>query len=227
MGDASECLANKLVIHQSAVQVPSAENRAKSRETNSEITRRTNWVCGWGRRVVTGFSRRRVGVMLTLSAFTLLVPGIVLPMLTIEASTSILGFSVELMNQTHSILQTVKALFDKGYTMVACLILLFSIIIPTFKAICLLLRLLHVSARSDGVLAFIIRLISKWSMADVFVMGIWVAFLSAQASGHLSAQLHEGFYFFLGYCLLSIAAVYCLDMPSRARVAVNSPIRSR
>jgi uncharacterized paraquat-inducible protein A len=54
------------------------------------------------------------------------------------------------------------------------------------------------------------NLISKWSMADVFVVGVFVAFLAANAvkkeGGLLSfeAVLGPGFYFFLGYCLLSI-----------------------
>lgn len=154
---------------------------------------------------------RWVGVGLTLLAFGLLVPGVTLPMLTIEASVAVMGFEIELLNQTRSILQTVTVLYQGNYALVATLILLFSIIIPAMKAACLLLRLLRWSGRMDGVLKAVIRVISKWSMADVFVMGVWVAFLSAQASAQLSATLYNGFYFFLGYCLLSIAALFCLD----------------
>lgn len=155
--------------------------------------------------------RRWVGVVLTLLAFCLLVPGVYLPILTIEASVAVMGMNFELMNQTRSILQTVTVLYEKDYALVASLILLFSVVIPALKAICMLLRLLHWSGAMDNVLRRIISIISKWSMADVFVMGVWVAFLSAQASAQLSASLLAGFYFFLGYCLLSIAALYCLD----------------
>ncbi len=59
-------------------------------------------------------------------------------------------------------------------------------------------------------------LISKWSMADVFVIGVFVAYLAANAvekeGGLLTfeAQLGSGFYYFLGYCLLSILATQLL-----------------
>jgi uncharacterized paraquat-inducible protein A len=155
--------------------------------------------------------RRWLGVGLVVLAFCMLVPGVHLPMLSIEASVSVMGLNLELMNQTRSILQTVSILYSRGSGLVASLILLFSVVVPAVKALCLLLRLLHLSGAMDAVLRRIINVISKWSMADVFVMGIWVAFLSAQATAQLSATLHSGFYFFLGYCLLSIAALYCLD----------------
>ena len=49
--------------------------------------------------------------------------------------------------------------------------------------------------------------ISKWAMVDVFVVGLFVAYLSAQASGNLSAVLEPGFYYFTGYCLVSLLAM--------------------
>lgn len=155
--------------------------------------------------------RRWLGVLLTLVAFGLLVPGVTLPILTIEASVAVMGMRFQLMDQTRSILETVSVLYDKQYALVATLILVFSVIVPALKALCLLLRLMHWSGAMDNVLRRVIGVISKWSMADVFVMGVWVAFLSAQASAQLSATLHAGFYFFLGYCLLSISALYCLE----------------
>ena len=61
----------------------------------------------------------------------------------------------------------------------------------------------------DGLL-WLNATLSKWSMADVFVVGVFVAFLAANAirkeAGLLSfqAELGLGFYCFLGYCILSI-----------------------
>ena len=43
-------------------------------------------------------------------------------------------------------------------------------------------------------------------MADVFVMGIFLAYLATGAAVGVTAQLHEGFWYFLGYCLLSVAS---------------------
>jgi len=58
-------------------------------------------------------------------------------------------------------------------------------------------------------------------MADVFVIGVFVAFLAANAikreGGLLSfeAILGSGFYFFLGYCLLSILSSQILAREQR------------
>ncbi len=52
--------------------------------------------------------------------------------------------------------------------------------------------------------------ISKWSMADVFLIGVFIAFLAANSIDQskdvlqVQATLGTGFYYFLGYCLLSI-----------------------
>jgi paraquat-inducible protein A len=59
--------------------------------------------------------------------------------------------------------------------------------------------------RRKSVLKFV-NLISKWSMADVFVVGVFIAFLSLQSNKNISAELHSGFYYFLSYCVISIAS---------------------
>jgi uncharacterized paraquat-inducible protein A len=52
--------------------------------------------------------------------------------------------------------------------------------------------------------------ISKWAMADVFTISIFVAFLGANAMESTSATLQSGFYFFSGYVILSgIVAMFC------------------
>ena len=54
--------------------------------------------------------------------------------------------------------------------------------------------------------------LSKWSMTDVFVMALLVAYMAGSASGKMGdmlqmhAQLEVGFYWFLAYCVFSIAA---------------------
>jgi uncharacterized paraquat-inducible protein A len=54
--------------------------------------------------------------------------------------------------------------------------------------------------------------LGKWSMADVFVMAMIIAFMAGRASGHMGellimdAQLEVGFWYFTAYCLFAIAA---------------------
>ena len=129
--------------------------------------------------------------------------------------------SVEAYQRSRSILGTIRELHDNGYLLVAFLVGLFSIIIPVAKGLMMLVSYLPVSAGLSSGLRRFCDLVSKWSMADVFVIGIFVAFLAANAvrkeGGLLSfeAELGNGFYFFLGYCLLSILASQILAAGSR------------
>ncbi|MGF1548349.1 MAG: paraquat-inducible protein A [Thiotrichales bacterium] len=117
---------------------------------------------------------------------------------------------IQAYEKTRSILGTVKELFDSGNPLVGFLIMLFSVIVPVTKGLLIVLgtvtRTLHWRQYSFQ----ISNLISKWSMADVFVVAIVVAYLAANASRDmgeifvLEARLGSGFYYFLGYCLLSV-----------------------
>ena len=49
-----------------------------------------------------------------------------------------------------------------------------------------------------------INVVSKWAMADVFVVGLWILFLSANTMDSVTASMGPGFYYFTGYCLMSI-----------------------
>lgn len=125
-------------------------------------------------------------------------------------------------NKTRSIIGTVQELFDAKQWLVGFLIALFSIIVPLVKVVLMLLsRILAIkyAAMSNA----IIGVISKWSMADVFAVAVIVAYLGANATRQteelftLTASFEEGFYYFLGYCLLSILSM---------QLAVNSKSRN-
>jgi uncharacterized paraquat-inducible protein A len=57
-----------------------------------------------------------------------------------------------------------------------------------------------------------VLIVGKWSMADVFVVGIFIAFLAGQANPNMHAALHHGFYWFLAYCLISILSSQVLRL---------------
>jgi uncharacterized paraquat-inducible protein A len=95
---------------------------------------------------------------------------------------------------------------------VAFLIVFFSLVIPVFKLLLQMASLVIPVAQWREGLLWLNGALSKWSMADVFVMGLLVAFMAGRASGQagdlliMDAQLEVGFYYFLAYCLFSIAA---------------------
>ena len=150
----------------------------------------------------------KVAFALIVLSFILLVPGLLQPLLTISASLEFMGVDREIFTETRSIIQTVRSLHDSGNNFVAGLILLFSVIVPFAKAITLLVVLALRDIKAKVRLHRFIDSISKWSMADVFLVGVYVAYLSAKATDNLDAEIHRGFYFFAAYCLVSIASLH-------------------
>ena len=140
--------------------------------------------------------------------------------------SSFLGFDqiegqLEAYRNTRSIWGTVDELSRTGNLPVAFLIVFFSLVIPVFK---LLLQLSSLFVNHAEVRGWLLRLnggLSKWSMSDVFVMGLLVAYMAGSASGQvgdmltMSASLEPGFYYFLAYCLFSIAAGSLLREPDQ------------
>lgn len=152
-------------------------------------------------------ARNVVAIALIVASYALLVPGLSQPLLTITAGIDFMGVHRELFRETRSILQTVRNLHESGNDFVAGLILLFSVIVPVAKGLLLLVALaLRDGARRFGIFRFV-RSISKWSMSDVFLVGVYVAYLAAKATDNLDAVAERGFYYFAGYCLVSLLAL--------------------
>ena len=113
---------------------------------------------------------------------------------------------------TRSIWGTVESLARTGNLLVAFLIVFFSLVIPTFKLLLQATSFFITPVQLRRPLLSVNGVLSKWSMADVFVMGLLVAFLAGSASDQtgnmltMHSSLGAGFYYFLAYCLFSIAA---------------------
>ena len=133
------------------------------------------------------------------------------------AISSFLGFDqiegqLEAYRNTRSIWGTVEELARSGNLLVALLIVFFSLVIPLFKLALQLASLFISRDELRAPLLWLNALLSKWSMSDVFVMGILVAYMAGSASGQMGdmltmyASLEPGFYYFLAYCLFAIAA---------------------
>ncbi len=113
--------------------------------------------------------------------------------------------------QKQTILVTIRYLFEHGGYWAATLLFLFSVCVP-FGKVALFFYALHARAeRREKALGFI-NFIGKWSMADVFVVAIYTAYLGAKNSVgvgepiHFETQYGPGFYWFSAYCIVSLAA---------------------
>lgn len=158
-------------------------------------------------------TRNKVAVGLTLVSLGLLIPGLSQPALTIVASIPIFNKPTEIFRQTQNVMQAVKSLYETGNYFVAGLILLFSIIVPFIKAAMLALILAIKAPASKYRLYLFTRSISKWAMADVFAVGVFIAFMASKAIDNLDAVIGSGFYYFVAYCLVSNLAFQFLLVP--------------
>ena len=128
---------------------------------------------------------------------------------------------IQAYSKTRSILGTAKDLKDNNHLVVAILIVLFSVVIPILKLLILLSSYLVRDQNNSNLLFRLNGGLSKWSMADVFVIGLFVAFLAANgvqqsdAILQFEATLGSGFYYFLGYCLISILSSHLLPAPEK------------
>jgi uncharacterized paraquat-inducible protein A len=157
--------------------------------------------------------RNIAALVLIIFSLGLLYPGLTNDILTLNIGAKIpmLG-DFELYNESQSILKTVRTLHENDSTLVAALILLFSVIVPVLKAIALLAVLLIKNLKSNAGLYRFVGLIGKWSMADVFVVGVFLAFLATKNNEAINAELEVGFYYFTAYCIVSIIGIQVLDI---------------
>ena len=153
--------------------------------------------------VISFNTRNTVSFILLLASFVLLVLGVTQPMLEISAEHA----GRELFSYKQSIMEAVETLYEGQNYLVAFLILFFSVMIPVLKGI-VILWVFFFGALSQKEMAHnFIFTIGKWSMADVFAVGVFIAYLASKASGMLDAKLELGFYFFTGYCIVSLLSL--------------------
>ena len=170
-------------------------------------------------------TRNWIAVGLTLVSLVLIVPGLRSDALTITATMPLL--KKPLYEETQSILRAIQRLYDAKNYFVAGLILLFSVIVPFIKAALLGVILGTKNPVTKHRLYLLVRSMSKWAMADVFAVGIFIAFMAGNAIDNLDAKLHPGFYYFIAYCLISNLSFQFLHVPppDQAPTMIVEPVK--
>ena len=179
--------------------------------------------------------RRSGTAVLVLFCVVLLVGGVLTPMIEVEAKISRLnitflgepiGFADQVLYfQSKSVLEVFQTLITNGRPdmwIVGVLVLMFSIIFPILK-ICASAVYLYAPGllRRSRVARFFALESSKWSMADVMALAIFMAFVAfngliANTTGGLktpgvelaiptdSSKFLPGYYLFIGFCMASL-----------------------
>ena len=146
-------------------------------------------------------TRNWIALALTIVSLILIVPGLRSDALTITATMPLL--KKPLYEETQSILRAAERLYESKNYFVAGLIVFFSIVVPFIKAALLAVILWGRNQATKYRLYLFVRSVSKWAMADVFAVGVFIAFMAGNAIDNLDAKLHPGYYYFIAYCLIS------------------------
>lgn len=174
-------------------------------------------------------------IFLVFISLVIILLGITIPMIEIDAridefTINLLGEQLSFTNQvlfyqSKSIFEVVQILVQSSSyqsIFVGCLIFLFSIIFPLLKLISSLALAKQPHLQSNKMMYFFAIKSGKWSMADVFVVAIFMAFIGFR--GVLRNQLNQlenfdesvqvittdqstfgvGFIMFLAFCLLGL-----------------------
>ncbi|AKF25738.1 paraquat-inducible protein a [Sulfurovum lithotrophicum] len=147
-----------------------------------------------------------VGALIML-AFGLIVP---VMMVTIHKEVEYLG-DVVLSFESKGVIGSISKLFENGDTVVALVILLFSVLIPLLKTFSMMV----VSVFMDtpfvhGIVKFF-KMIGKWSMVDVFVVATFLVYLTVNKGDVSRAEVEVGLYFFLAYVIVSMLVSLSAD----------------
>jgi hypothetical protein len=174
-------------------------------------------------------------LLFILICFSLLIFGVLLPMIEIDARISSISFTLlgepvafkdqVLYYKSKSILEVVRLMLTNGridVLLVGILVLLFSVLFPVAKLVCSIIYVYFPANRSQKVLNFMVFKTGKWSMADVMVVAIFMAYIGF--GGIISDQLRQlqgmsdnidilttnksslqfGFYLFTSFTVLSL-----------------------
>ncbi|MFN3343698.1 MAG: paraquat-inducible protein A [Flavobacteriales bacterium] len=111
--------------------------------------------------------------------------------------------------QNKSVVDLIGMLFAQKNFVVGVAILSFSIMLPVLKLSLSLLMLANRNIRHNTGIKWFVSKIGKWSMADVFVAAAFLSYLSFNnMNSGIETEAHSlpGLYYFLAYCILSIAS---------------------
>jgi len=147
-----------------------------------------------------------------VAAGVLLLFGLISPMMmvTIHKEVEYLG-DVVLSFESKSVIGSIVKLFKGGDSVVAGVILLFSVIVPWLKVLSMLFVTLFMkNPFAKGVVKFFKHL-GKWSMVDVFVVATFLVYLTSNKGDVSRAEIEVGLYFFLSYVIVSMLVSLSAD----------------
>ncbi|MEA1914636.1 MAG: paraquat-inducible protein A [Campylobacterota bacterium] len=111
--------------------------------------------------------------------------------------------NVVLQFESNTLISSIEKLFTQENYFVGMVILVFSIFFPIVKTLFMISTLYLKNTLLDTI-TNATTMLSKWSMTDVFVLSIFLIYLSSTKDGMIQSEIEVGFYFFFIYVILSL-----------------------
>lgn len=148
----------------------------------------------------------------SLSAMVTLLFGLITPvlMVTIHKEVEYLG-DIVLSFESKGVLGSIIKLYESGDMIVALVILLFSVVVPVLKVLSLLVISVYIDSSLGHSVVRFFKMIGKWSMVDVFVVAVFLVYLTANKGNISRAEVEVGLYFFLAYVIVSMLVSLSAD----------------
>ena len=200
---------------------------------------------------------RAAVLVLMVFCLAMLVGGVLSPMLEVEVrvtklDATLLGAPIEFRDQSlyyrsKTVLEVSRSLLEMhrpAMSIVAVLVILFSVVFPALKMLALCASLFRPSLlRNSRIVRLLVFQLSKWSMADVMVLAIFMSFIafngvieggmggirSQPAVQQLvlptdSSTILPGYYLFIGFCISSIFLSKKLERGIASRMPEREPL---
>jgi len=156
-----------------------------------------------------------------------LVAGLLAPILILKAYTTlpVIG-EVVLKFEAKSVVTTIETLIRANSYFIALLVAGFSVLTPMVKIVIAILVVQRRWVRWHVHGLEFIKAIGKWSMADVFVVAVLVAYFAASGDEFSEARIGLGLYFFVSYCFISQFATHALMREFASELSAQSSSRA-
>ncbi|MDE1170043.1 MAG: paraquat-inducible protein A [Verrucomicrobium sp.] len=215
----------RLPDYEEADQALHAEVNGLLKQVRRHLAAAAWWSCfllNWSACYVAGvmlwtrrFTARSVLFALTGVSVIFFVVGIVAPAMVIWTAPSLPmdtgTFSFVLQYEVRGIVAVIWELITTGHWIIGGLLFLFSVVTPLTKASLTCAAVASDSRERNRKIGRFLHSIGKWSMADVFVAGVFLALYALRSRQATNSIACLGIYYFIGYCLLSMTTTELLN----------------
>ena len=141
---------------------------------------------------------------LYIQSIIFLIYGLISPIFLMYVTQDFASSILILQFESNSILSSIEKLFNQNNYFVGGIILLFSVIFPIIKTLVSFIALYIKNISILNRVTNISSKLAKLSMTDIFVLSIFLVYLSPKSDGIIKTELEIGFIYFFVYVSISM-----------------------